>query len=784
MIRYVLALSLALLAIAARADNRSDTFDILHTQIDLDVTDFAGKTISGSAELTITPKVYIDRIHLDLLALTVDSVKQGNTHLTFSHDDTLLGIILAFAYNPSDTFQVRIWYQGSPVRDGGGTGWGGWYWSGTYAWNLGVGFQADPHNYGRVWFPCLDNFQERCTYSFAVTTDTTKKAFCNGLMDTVINNMNGTQTWHWTMHQTIPSYLTSVAVADYVTLYDNLQGIPIELGVRAADSTKLKGSFVHLEDAIIAFEEFYGPHRFDRIGFNVVPFNSGAMEHATNIAYPLNAVDGTTTRETLMAHELAHHWWGDLITTVSQDEMWINEGWASYSEALFTQHVYGDSAYQHYVLDNHAEVLRYAHLRDGGYLTLDNVGHADTYGDHSYNKGADAAHTLRGQLRDSLFALCISSFMASRAFDDVSSVEFKDHLSVCAGRDMSSFFETYIHNPGFVHFSVDSIEYSYNGSDYDVSIFVRQRNTPGAVLMDSARLDLYIIGEASQSRHIAFWMSGGCMEVQTSTTFEPSFAVVDLYAKFSDARVQEVDLISAPKNGLFADGVFEIDIQSLPGTALIYVAHNFIKPDRMINPPTGWLLSDYHYWTVKGVIPPGSDLTAVVPYDGRPAFDDGDLDDGLNITDEDSVMLLWRPGAGHEWSIYPHYVVNTLGTKGDGRGRFELSDVIPGEYTTAYRDPGQTDTLTSQIPASCATVTAMPTQSPQINNPLLYPNPTDGMVMIKGEWDSVAVHDLAGRLIYKGEGKPFDTSDWAAGTYVVNLNRGKQQQFLKLVVLD
>ena len=169
------------------------------------------------------------------------------------------------------------------------------------------------------------------------------------------------------------------------------------------DTTNMKLSFTHLDEAMQAFEGRFGAYRWPKVGFSAVPFNAGAMEHATCIAYPKSLLDGTTNYETLMAHELSHHWWGDLVTCRTAEDMWLNEGWASFCEMLFTEALYGEEAYRDAVRDNHKDVLLYAHRSDGGRFPVSGIPLNITYGDHVYNKGADVARNLRSFMGDEDF---------------------------------------------------------------------------------------------------------------------------------------------------------------------------------------------------------------------------------------------------------------------------------------------------------------------------------------------------------------------------------------------
>ena len=397
-------------------NSRSDTTDILRYEINLDFTNMGNQQIKGNCKVKFTPKINgVSVLRLDLLELVIDSVVGSNGILTYTYNDTLLNIDIATSMNTIDTSEVRVYYHGSPQQDA--SGWGGFYFQGNYAFNLGVGFDANPHNYGRVWFPCFDNFVERSTYEFNIITAGGKKAHCNGALISENVISGDTITRKWVMNEEIPSYLVCVAIADYATVHQSHNGllgnIPIELVARSNDTTNMKNSFLHLPDAIDIYEIGYGPYRWNKVGFSLVPFGSGAMEHATNIAYPLSAANGGLGSETLMAHEFAHHWWGDLVTCETAEDMWINEGMAVYSEHLFLENIYDYKTSLNAIKTNHKEVVRYAHINEGGYRAISGIPHQYTYGDHVYKKGAVVAHNMRAYLGDSLFFVGLQSIYSN-----------------------------------------------------------------------------------------------------------------------------------------------------------------------------------------------------------------------------------------------------------------------------------------------------------------------------------------------------------------------------------
>ncbi|MBK7286707.1 MAG: hypothetical protein IPI95_06145 [Flavobacteriales bacterium] len=295
--------------------SRSDSIEILHTRIELDLTQTSSGIIRGDAVITFTPRVPgITTLPLDLL-LQVDSVMMNGTPLTFTHPGEVLLVDLQNPHGPEDTLTLTVSYQGNPVTDA--SGFGGFYTLSNYQYDLGVAFDAVPHSYGRAWFPCFDNFVERCSFDFVVHTNENRSVFANGALVEMTDLGGGERISHWRIEEPIPSYLASVAAGNYTALLDTFPSvsgadIPVVLAALPGDTAQVRGSFAHLKNAFDTYERWFGPYRWNRVGY--VLTSAGAMEHATNICYPDFAADGTLGNEDLIAHELSHHWFGNLIT--------------------------------------------------------------------------------------------------------------------------------------------------------------------------------------------------------------------------------------------------------------------------------------------------------------------------------------------------------------------------------------------------------------------------------------------------------------------------------------
>lgn len=755
-------------AFAKTYDPRSDTVDILNYTINLNITDFSNKIISGNTILKFKPKVNGYRyLRVDLLRLTIDSILLGNNKLPYHYNDTLLSINLLSNYQSSDTISVKVFYRGTPQIDA--TGWGGFYFQSGIAYNLGVGFGANPHVYGRVWFPCLDNFTERSTYEFNITTNSGKVAYCNGALTNDVVDINNNRTRTWKLNEEIPSYLASVAVGNYVDLKMNYAGeqrnIPILIAANASDTTKVKASLIHLKDAIRSYEKFYGPYAWNRVGYALVPFNQGAMEHATNIAFPGSFLNGgTTTYEEIAAHELSHHWFGDYITCSSQEEMWINEGWASFSEYLFREEVYGRTAYINGIKTLHESLLHFVRYKEGD-LNLNNIPHAYTYGDHVYLKGAIMAHNLRGYLGDSLFKSTIRATLSANAFKSISNEQFEQSLSQYSGVDLSHFFNDWINQTGWAHFSIDSIEVSKINVLFKVKAYVKQMKYGNPNFYTNVPMEIsYLDKDFSSVTHRAM-LSGEYSIVEFNIPFNPTMVVLNMNDKISQAISSEQKVLKNTGTVNFTLAKMNVTVNSISDSTLIRIEHHYTgaqgKYSSNIN-----RISPQRYWTVSGIANSSFKASAKFSYDGRVGVFSGNsyLDHQLAIQNEDSIILLYRKNPSEEWKEYEYYTKNSLSSKTDKLGNIVIDSLVFGEYCLGIG-------------------TSMKTYIDEIKNTdhqiMLFPNPASKTISISlkninsEDVKSLKIYSVTGAMvkaIYKSEYFNYiDISNLSSGTYSVKI---------------
>lgn len=731
----------------------SSLANVLHYKIDLNILDFANKTIIAQCDISwVALEDGVTEMEWDLTGLQVDSVMYNGSQVAFQQFDSLLVTPLSGSLSNGDTSKISIYYHGSPVQDP--SGFGGWYWQGNYAFNIGVGFEVNPHNLGKVWHPCIDDFTQRATYEISLLTDGGKKGYANGMLLSEEEVTTGVFKNVWSMTNPIPTYLACVAIAPYTRNEQSFQSItgrevPIYLIAESGDQANLSASFEHLPDALDAFEASYGPYVWQKVGYHLVPFSSGAMEHATSIAYPQAIANGNLSYETLMAHELAHHWWGDLVTCETAGDMWINEGMAAYSERLFLEYVYGRERYIRDIKNNHIDVLKTAHINDGGIYAIHGVPSEITYGDHSYNKGADVAHNMRAYLGEEHFENAWKYFITKFAGQHANAYDFRDALNEVSTKDMNSFFEDWVFGKGYSTFVVDSSKAIANGNGFEVTLFVQQKLRHANQFHSEVPVDFVFVNESWEKTVVNAEVTGQYQTISFNLDFNPDMILVNETATLSLASTGETSVINRKTVDNLSQAEFRLKSENVTDSLWAYVNHHWVAPDQT-GIPTGYILSQERFWEVNMLIEGSADLSGRVYYSGRQGdiYGQDTLLTQVPGFTEDSLVVMYKPLNGNKWVEWREVVHQKLSSTTDGNGFFDIENLQPGFYTYAIRD-------------GAVGIKKHQKQTTLFLN--VYPNPAQKWVTIEMSETLSAPKELE---VYNIEGKLMD---------VLKVNRQKRQ---------
>lgn len=744
----------------------SDSLDALHYRIHIQEIDFAQKSIRAHCQLELVPKQNLETITLELKVLTVDSVNIYSQQKNFSQQADYLHIIADAAYTPADTLLLDVYYHGQPFSEQ----WGGFHFSGNYAFNLGVGFESIPHNLGKAWFPCIDDFQDRATYEVLISLPEEMTGISGGILADTIHHDNQI-TWHWKINQAIPTYLISVAAGEYALTASNFSGIeadvPILIYTRPSDTAKVAGTFLHLVDILDIYENRFGPYPFDRIGYTGTAV--GAMEHVGNIAYPHSVINGNISNEYLLAHELSHMWFGNQVTCATAEDMWLNEGWATFCHHFYQHDLYSPERYVQEIFETHYDVLRNAHIRDGGYHPLSNIPITHTYGNTAYDKGAIVVHTMMNYMGEDRFFETVKAFLAAFKFQHASSADMREFFTTYSGMDMDAFFDAWVFTAGTPHFSIDSVQTIEQGGSWQNTVYLKQKYRGADFLADNNRFEIGFLSPEYEWITDVVEFSGKHGQLTTATDFYPLMVVVDPHNKMADAVTDQHGWMSGNAPQSFSKFGLTLYPESVLDSVFYHFSHHWAAPDSMFQKPEGLRLSPSRYWELKMPADEVPEIQARFSYNNDLA-----LDAELILTENDSVVILYRPNAGSEWLEIPSESMGLWSV-----GYLYVDNIQPGQYTLAVWDKTFVG-LNEQNQLSAIGMR-------------LYPNPAFDQVRIEldEQIDNaiVVICDIWGRQLHQQNiagrnSLSIDTINYASGIYFIEIKdvRGVSLAKSKLVV--
>lgn len=322
---------------------RSRDFDAIHYKIMLDV-DMANKTLTGVNQITLTPlNDNFDRLSIDAMYLRVVNVSdRDGTALNFKQKNNQLSVIFSKSYRHSDTLQINVTYaldqQAAGLK----------FIDSTASNPLMVSSDCFPDK-ARQWIPCYDYPNDKATTEMIVSVDKKFKVLSNGrLVNINGQHTPGKVTYHWFQELPISTYLINLSIADYAVIKDSLFTLPVNYWVYKGLETDAKTTFRKTPGIIRFFNELYRyPYPWAKYDQVITSYMGGGAEAVSATLLGDKTVMDTIAEkdyslEGVIAHEIAHQWWGDLITLRSWEHTWLNESFATYSEYLFTRAEHGE----------------------------------------------------------------------------------------------------------------------------------------------------------------------------------------------------------------------------------------------------------------------------------------------------------------------------------------------------------------------------------------------------------------------------------------------------------
>ena len=484
-------------------------YDVLHYRINLRILP-EEEIVFG--ETTIILKMLesaIDSIYFHFSGFTIDSILVSDSALLFTRESDLLQIKLTGTYTNGDTIPLTIYYRGTPEK--------GLYFDVNNYETMVIYSHNEPYD-AHYWFPCKDVPSDKAQLELIVTLPEEYHVLSNGVLINEELWRSQFKTTYWQENYPIATYLISIAAAPYKIVEKNYtwqqMSMPLQYYVYDQDQEKAMTAIESTEEMLDFFNNYIDVYPFilDKYAMAEVPFKyAGAMENQT----ATTMLDAIMDNENVIAHELAHQWWGDALTPFSFIDIWLNEGFATYFDALFVEYKYGKESFKNR-LD-----MYYTLLSDDASLDYPIYAPPENYlfGRAVYYKGAWILHMLRNIVGDETFReICQAYYKRYRYTTDTTDkfIHICDSVSV----NLSGYFFNQWLNYGGI--PVLHAAWEQEGKDLRITIDQKQNEVTYQfdleVLIKSSLHDsLIIISMSSKQESVNIMFS----EIVSSIVIDP-----------------------------------------------------------------------------------------------------------------------------------------------------------------------------------------------------------------------------------------------------------------------
>src|SRR5688572_19092208 len=478
------------------------TQDLRHQVVRLQF-DWARRAVVGSTTLRIAAVpagARLSEITLDAVDLRIQRVTHRDRPLGFTHQGSELRITLTEPLAADTLVEVTVEYEAvRPAR--------GAYFIDRRHVVWAQGFAEDT----RYWIPTVDRLYDKTTWEFFVRVPAKERALSNGRLIGTRRLPGGDVEWHWRLDQPASTYLMSVVTGDYVVLRDRWRDISLGYWTYRDSIEATWRGFGKTPRAMEFFSQWTGIHYpWSKYDQSVAPdFVFGGMENVTAVTMADDAIlhpawaEPRSNADRLVAHELAHMWFGDFVTMRHWDDAWLSEGFAEFMEALFTERAHGAAAGAMQRRDAHEETIA-ADRRNRRPLVYGRwvSDPAEVYfSGHIYPRGASVLQMLRRILGDSTLRAGTNRYLRAHPYQSVTSADLRRALEEASGLDLSRFFAQWVYGAGVPAFRVS---WAFDSTRSEVALTVVQvqpRDTLTGLF--HADVDVEVLTDSGVVRQVA-----------------------------------------------------------------------------------------------------------------------------------------------------------------------------------------------------------------------------------------------------------------------------------------
>lgn len=427
----------------ARVSIDESPIDVTYYALDIRL-DPVRKIIGGSVRVDLTVTRPTQTIPLQLAAqMTVDSARIGSRRAPIRRDHDALFIDIEQPQQPHARLSTTVYYHGTP-RFGGPNADNAFYFvahNGT-PMIASYGLPYAPHE----WWPTKDTPADKAdSASLTFTVPAPLVAVSNGRLVDHHVNPDGTIRYHWVVHYPIYPGVISVAATNFVEFgsyyhYASHDSMPLTYYVYPEDEEKARVSFAILPGVMNAYVKWLGEYPYVREKYGVAEFEvHGYREHQTIGSYAAVLITGDHKNDRILAHELAHQWFGDLVSVRNWSHIWLNEGFANYAPALWHESAGGPSAYHSYM-----EALDTDDFT-GSLVLADSMDLDKMFTHTTFNKGAWVIHMLRHVLGDAAFRSMLHAYIKTNANRTVTTADLQRIAERFRGGSLDWFFHEWVY---------------------------------------------------------------------------------------------------------------------------------------------------------------------------------------------------------------------------------------------------------------------------------------------------------------------------------------------------
>jgi aminopeptidase N len=441
-------------ATGARRERIIDSWKPLNYNVFLTFNDQLTELTSARTEITVLVlNQRLPQISLDFGELTVDSITINNKAAPYERSPGTLDIKLPTTTAHGTLLLIVVSYHGAP-KDG---------------LILTTDKEGKPSAIGdnwpnRVhhWIPCLDHPSAKATVTFSVTAPARETVVANGKLDRVTTVSQTARTWTWTEAVPIPPYCMIVAVGEFARLEPaRVETTSLAYYVPQTDKKFAMRGFAPANPSLKFFSRTIAPYPYEKLALIIGATRFGGMENSSAIVFPSSLFNARTRAQQMssvfnipeatvevVAHEIAHQWFGDSVTESTWSDLWLSEGFATYFAGLFIQRHEGEKVFRRYMEDAADKYLNYEKTTRTPIHDTETEDLFKLLNANNYQKGAWVLHMLRSELGDKNFFRGIRSYYNQHRNSTATTEDLRASLEKASGRNLKEFFARWIYGTG------------------------------------------------------------------------------------------------------------------------------------------------------------------------------------------------------------------------------------------------------------------------------------------------------------------------------------------------